>query len=162
MKICLACTTFFGQFSKNPPALSIPPAHFSKSISIPPAHFFKCNNFLIATSNMTRSWLSPSNLSLGSPINSCRNQPKLPGDVLRMWGQTLWKFGVGQNFFLAARGGGMWKTQFFSTKLGEYQHGHYYQPPVILIETLWKFLEMFSGSMTRVSEGLELVGICFW
>ena len=161
MKIFLACTTFFGQFSKNPPALSIPPAHFSKSISIPPAHFFKCNNFLIATSNMKRSWLSPSNLSLGSPINSCRNQPKLPGDVLRMCDQILWKFGAGVIFFLAARGGGMWKTQFFNCKLVEYQHGHYYQPPVNLIETLWKFLEIFSGSMTKDSEGLEWVRIFF-
>ena len=49
----------------------------------------------------------------------------------------------------------------FSIKLGEYQHGHYYQPPVILIETLRKFLEIFLGSMTRVSEGLRWVGIFF-
>ena len=41
-------------------------------------------------------------------------------------------------------------------------HGHYYQPPIILIGTLWKILEMFSSSMTRVSEGLEWVGIFFW
>ena len=112
MKIFLACTTFFGQFSKNPPALSIPPALFSKSISIPPAHFFKCNNFLIATSKMTRSWLSPSNLSLGSPINSCRNQPKLPGDVLRMCDQILWKFGAGVIFFWEPEEEGCEKPSF--------------------------------------------------
>ena len=71
-------------------------------------------------------------------------------------------YGVGGNFFQGAKVGGMWKAQFFGTKLGEYQHGRYYKPPVILIKTLWKFLEMFSGSMTRVSEGLEWVGIFFW
>ena len=47
-------------------------------------------------------------------------------------------------------------------KLREYQHSHYYQLPVNLIETLGKFLEIFSGSMTKDSEDLEWVGIFFW
>ena len=51
---------------------------------------------------------------------------------------------------------------WFWSKLRDYQHGHYYQPPVILIRTLWKFLEIFSDSMTRDSEGLEGVRIFFW
>ena len=47
-------------------------------------------------------------------------------------------------------------------KLREYQNGQYYQLPVNLIETLGKFLEIFSGSMTKDSEDLEWVGIFFW
>ena len=54
MKIFLACTTFFVQFSKNPPASLFPLPIFPKfSFSIPPANFYKCSNFLISTANTT-------------------------------------------------------------------------------------------------------------
>ena len=102
-------------------------------------------------------WGIPSRLLIPATSNSYQNWLKISGDVVRLYDQSFWKFGVGGNFFPGARGGGMWKSQFFSSQLGEYHHGRYYQPPVILIRTDWKWLEMFSASISRVSEGLELV-----
>ena len=58
---------------------------------------------------------------------------------------------MGGSFFLAARGSGMLKTQFFSNKLGEYQHGRYYQLPHTPPEGLCG-----SGKFTRLMTFTQL------
>ena len=82
-------------------------------------------------------------------------QGKIP---IFMWVRLLQKWKIGDSL----KSPGL--DAVFHSKLKfptGWVHGHYYQPPIILIGTLWKILEMFSGSMTRVSEGLEWVGIFF-